>query len=297
MAYYCFLCNENHEDYPTQEHFIPRSMDGPEHQWMPVCEASNTRSNSVFDNDARDMLYGVRFQDTRALKRSGEALLADGTLKPFRFSYYEASEPEGGTAFRYIYDRETNTHIPSEKVCAITFPIGLTPDEQKTYCMGLAKMSIGALTYLLSNQGVEDPTIRQICSQTSIDVIRHFALNLRWSGKAVAMRFSLGRDDVLVRLQRSCENQQVRNHVLKIVFQEDNSIHVEGMLYSQYGWVLDLSNHISIEERELRLENSIVHMNVPTSLRDTSLSPDKICIVNPDFIGQKPNIPSHWRNS
>lgn len=144
---------------------------------------------------------------------------------------------------------------------------------------------------------MEDPTIRQIFLQTSIDAIRHFALDLPWPGKAVAMRFSLGRSDVLVGLQRSCENQQVRNHVLKIVFREENSIHVEGMLYSQYGWVLDLSNQISIEERELRLENSIVHMNVPASLRDRSLSPDTICIVNPDFIGQKPTIPNHWRNS
>ena len=111
------------------------------------------------------------------------------------------------------------------------------------------------------------------------------------------MRFSLGDSDVLVRLQRSCENQKVRNHVLQIVFQKDNSIHVEGMLYSQYGWVLDLSNDISVEERELRLENSIAHMNVPVSLRDLSLTPDKICIINPDFKGQKPTIPNHWRNS
>ena len=111
------------------------------------------------------------------------------------------------------------------------------------------------------------------------------------------MRFSLGRSDVLARLQRSSENQQVRNHVLRIVFQEDNSIHVEGMLYSQYGWVIDLLNQVSIEERELRLENVIAHMNVPASLRDMSLSPDRICIANPDFTGQRPNVPGHWRNS
>ena len=297
MAYYCFLCNERHDDSPTKEHFIPKSMDGPEHQWLPVCKASNTRSNSAFDNDARDLLYGARFHNTRALKRSGEALLADGTLRLFKFCYYEASEPEGGTEFRYIYDRETNTSIPSDKVCAITFPVGLTPDEQKTYCMGLAKMSIGALAYLLRNRGVEDATIREILSQTSIDVLRHFALDLPWRGKETAMRFSLGRSDVLVRLQRSCKNQQVRNHVIDIVFQEDNSIHVQGMLYSHYGWVLDLSNRISIEEPELRLENSIAHMNVPASLRDVSLTPDSICIINPDFRGQRPTIPNHWRNS
>lgn len=296
MAYYCFLCNDKHDDSPTEEHFIPRSIDGPESQWLPVCQASNARSNSVFDNDARDMLYWVRFQNTRALKRSGEALLTDSTLKPFKFSYYEDSEPEEDTAFHYIYDRETDTHIPRENVYAIAFPVGLRPDEQKTFCKGLGKMSIGALAYLLKNQGVEEPAIRQMFLQTSIDVIRHFALDLPWPGKTVAMRFSLGRSDVLERLHSSCKNQQVRNHVLKIVFQEDNSIHIEGMLYSQYGWVIDLSNQFPIEDRELRLENSITHMNAPPSLRDLSLSPDTICIINPGFKGQTPTIPNHWQN-
>ena len=89
---------------------------------------------------------------------------------------------------------------------------------------------------------------------------------------------------------------QVRNHVIRIVFREDNSIHVEGMLYSQYAWVLNLSNRISVEEPELRLENPIVHMSVPVSLRDVSLSPDRICIMNPDFRGEKPTLPDHWRN-
>jgi hypothetical protein len=111
------------------------------------------------------------------------------------------------------------------------------------------------------------------------------------------VRFSLGRSDVLERLQGSCENPHFRNHVIEIAFQEENSIHIEGMLYSQYGWVLNLSNRISIEELELRLENSIGHMKAPERLRDVTLSPDAICIVNPDFIGQEPNIPQHWRNS
>jgi len=106
MSYYCFLCNEDHDDSLTQEHFIPRSIDGPENQWLPVCEASNTRSNSVFDNEVRDMLYLVRFENTRALKRSGEALLADGALRPFQFSYFEGLEPRVDAAFRYIYDRD-----------------------------------------------------------------------------------------------------------------------------------------------------------------------------------------------
>lgn len=296
MTYYCFLCNDNHNNFWTEEHFIPRSIDGPEHQWLPVCQESNTRSNSLFDNDARDILYWVRFQNTGALKRSGEALLADGTLRPFKFSYYENADPQQSTAFRYIYDIETNTQIPRENVFAIAFPVGLKSDEQETFCRGVAKISIGALAYLLKNQGVDDLTIRQIISQPSIDAIRHCALNLPWHGRAVAMRFSLGRSDVLVRLQSSCENIQCRNHVINIS-QENTSIHVEGMLYSQYGWVLDFSNHIPTEERELRLENSITHMNVPAILKDTSQSPDRICIMNPDFIGQFPDLPNHWRNS
>jgi len=297
MPYYCFLCNENHDDSSTEEHFIPRSIDGPEHQWLPVCEASNTRSNSVFDNDARDILYWVRFQNTRALKRSGEALLRDGTLKRFKFSYDEESEPDASTAFRYIYDRETNTQITRSEVYAIAFPVGLMLEEKDTFCRGLAKMSIGALAYLLKTRGVENQTIRQIFLQTSVDAIRHFALNLPWLKNAVAMRFSLGRSDVLVRLQGCCENPQVRNHVININFHAANCIHVEGMLYSQYGWVLDLSNQISVEEHELRLENSIAHMKAPESLRDMTLSPDSICILNPDYIGQEPNIPQHWRAS
>ena len=115
-------------------------------------------------------------------------------------------------------------------------------------------MTIGALAYLLNDQGVEDSTIRRLLSQTSIDVIRHFALDLPWRGRATATRFSLADSDVLERLQHSCENQQSRNHVIKIVFRENNTIHVEGMLYSQYAWVLNLSNRISVEEPELRLK-------------------------------------------
>jgi len=211
MAYYCFLCNDYHDGSPVEEHFIPRSIDGPEHQWLPVCEAGNNRSNSVFDNAARDILYWVRFKNTQALKRSGEALLADGTLKQFRFSYHEDVEPELSTAFRIIYDKEANELIPHEHVYAIAFLVGLSPSEQKTFCRGLAKMSIGAMTFLLKKNGVEDSIIKQISLHDSIDAIRHFALDLPWSGKPVAMRFSLGQSDVLERLQRSCENQQIRN--------------------------------------------------------------------------------------
>lgn len=297
MAYFCFLCNETHEDSFTEEHFIPRTIDGPERQWLPICEASNTRSNSIFDNDARDILYWVRHINTGALKRSGEAILADGSIKGFKFSYYEGSEPNESTAFRYIYDRETNAHIPQEGVYAIGFPVGLRPDEQKTFCRGLAKISIGALVYLLKEQGEEEKKIRQILLQKTIDMIRHFALDLQRTGERQEMRFSLGRSDVLEKLQRECENTQVRNHVIKIDFQEDNSIQIEGMLYSQYGWVLNLINHISVEECKLRLENAITHMSIPASIRDFTMSPDSIVIVNPEYAGQIPNIPEHWRNN
>ena len=296
MAYYCFLCNERHDGMPTEEHFIPRSIDGPKHQWLPVCQSSNTRSNSVFDNDARDMLYWVRFKNTNALKRSGEALLSDGALKPFRFSYYESSDHVTDSAFRYIFDRETKTNIPSDDVYAIAVPVGLNAEEQRAYCRGLAKISIGSLAYLLKNKGVDSSTIRQVFSQTSINSTRHFALDLVWPGETIALRFSLGRSDVLERLQRSCENQRARNHVLRIAFEEDNSIHIEGMLYSQYGWLLDLSNQICVGEKELRLENPIPSMSAPEHLRDLSLSPDRICIINPDFTGQRPDIPPHWEN-
>lgn len=297
MSYFCFLCNDNHEDSPTEEHFIPRSIDGPQYQWLPVCEASNTRSNSIFDNDARDILYWVRYQQTQALKRSGEALLADGTLKPFRFSYHEDSVPVGNTAFQYIYDRDENSHIPRELVYAIAFPVGLCPNEQLMYCRGLAKISLGALVYLLKQQGWEDQLIKQIFSQESINVIRLFALDLPRLGSSIAMRFSLAQSNVLERLQCTCEDHLIRNHVISVTFKDKNTIHIEGMLYSQYSWVLDLTNQVPSGEFELRLENQISHMNAPESLRDMTLSADAICIINPDFKGQKPNIPEHWSNT
>ncbi len=129
MAYYCFLCNENHNDSSTEEHFIPRSIDGPEHQWLPVCESSNVRSNSVFDKNARDILYWVRFQDTRDLKRSGEALLRDGSLKLFKFLYNEELVLEESAGFRCIFDRDTNTQIPLSDVYAMKVRIGLMPEK------------------------------------------------------------------------------------------------------------------------------------------------------------------------
>lgn len=294
MTYYCFLCNENHDDSPTKEHFIPSSLDCPEHQWLPVCKESNTRSNFVFDNDARDILYWVRFKNSKMLKRSGQALLYNGTLKRFKFAYNEDLYADKKGIFRYLFDKDTNTNIPSSHVYAIAFPVGLIRDEQKTLSRGLAKISIGAIAYLLKKHDIEDHIIRNIFQQTYIDAIRHFALNLPWCGNTVPIKFSLGRSDVLNRLQQSCENPQKRNHVISINFYEDNSIHVEGMLYSEYGWILNLPNKIPIEKRKLHLENSIEHMKAPDCLRDLTQSHDSICIINPDYRGKKPDIPSHW---
>jgi hypothetical protein len=295
MSYYCFLCNDQHDDSSTEEHFIPRSIDCPEHQWLPVCESSNNRSNLVFDNNARDILYWVRFKKTRALKRTGLALLADGSAKRFKFSYLDKLEPDRHTEFSYIFDRETNEHIPSQKVAAVVFPVGLLPDEQISFCRGLAKISIGALTYLLMKKDIPTETIKQLCSQPSVNVLRHFALDLSWSGKTRAMKFSLGQSDILKKLHLSCENQQVRNHVVKIYFMNEKTIQVEGMLYSQYGWRLEFTNHIPTKHPELRLENHVDHMKAPDELKDLTLTLDAVCIANPEYKGFKPEIPVNWR--
>jgi hypothetical protein len=143
---------------------------------------------------------------------------------------------------------------------------------------------------------VDDLTIRQIFTQPSIDAFRHYAIDLPWSGKEVAMHFSTGRSDVLERLQNSCKNKQCRNHVINIS-QEKYLLHVEGMLYSQYGWVLNFRNHIPIEKRKLFLENPVIRMKVPATLSDKSQSLDAIVIINPDFKGKLPDIPDHWKNS
>ena len=66
------------------------------------------------------------------------------------------------------------------------------------------------------------------------------------------------------------------------------------MLYSKHGWQLVLPNSEFIDA--LRLENAIPDMPAPDDLRDLTLSPDSICIVNPDFKGQKPTLPPSWRN-
>ena len=294
MSYFCFFCNELHEGAYTEEHFIPRSIDAPEYQWLPVCSESNARSNSVFDNDARDILFVARHEKTGALKRTGDAILEDGSVKQFKFSFLENREPERLNAFQYIFDRETNTHVPMENVYAIMFPCGLTKNDKEKYCRGLAKISIGALVYLLEKDQIDTEVIEQIYSQDSVDVLRHFALDHQWKGEAQELKFSLGRAHVLEDLQVDCQNKEACNHVIQIRFLEDNSIQVNGMLYSCYGWKLRISNDISVSCSELRLENAITGMNLPEKLKDTTMSHDSICIINPDFIGQKPNIPEHW---
>ena len=100
---------------------------------------------------------------------------------------------------------------------------------------------------------------------------------------------------VLERLHNRCENSNVRNHVIEISFLKNGVIRVEGMLYSQYGWKLDLSNQVEVAERQLRLENPIPSMVAPDMLQDLSLSPDAISIVNPDYIGEIPDIAEHWK--
>jgi len=297
MAYYCFLCNENHENLSTEEHFIPKSIGGPEDQWLPVCTDSNARSNSVFDSNVRDILYMARHRNTRILKRVGEALLKDGTLKQYKFSYDEPQALDGSNAFHYFFDIESKEQIPRSDIYAIAFSVGLTQSEQDVYCRGLAKISIGALAYLLKNEGIQDETIRQVFLQPSVDSARHFALNLTWHGDLIEHRFSLGQTDLLSQFQRSCENPQFSNHVIQIIFQEDNTIHIEGMLYSQYGWKFDLSNDVIVDIGELRLENCISDMPVPESLRDLTLSLDSIVIINPNYEGSEPTIPHHWQNN
>ncbi len=180
----------------AEEHSIPRSINGPERQWLPVCKPSNARSNSIFDNDARDILYWVRYINTGALKRYGEALLNDGSVKEFKFSYYEYIELKENNAFRYIYDREANSHVPCENVYAIKFTVGLKQDDQVRFCRGVAKMSLGALAYLLKNNVSHEELISEIFSQESVEAIRHFEVDLQWAGKMQAMKFSLGISDI-----------------------------------------------------------------------------------------------------
>ncbi|MCK5658479.1 MAG: hypothetical protein KAH96_01185 [Alphaproteobacteria bacterium] len=299
MAYYCFLCNENHDDDDwTREHFIPKSIEAPNEQWLPVCKAKNALANSTSDNWTRDIFYLKRFESTKYFKRFGEALLEDGSIRKVKFSYKEDQEI-GNATFDYIYDIETDLHIPGQQVYAIKIPVGLIQNERIAFCRGLVKMSLGTIAYCLQGQDVEVQTIKQIFSQISVDTSRRFALGLPLSEKALEMMiFLLNQSDVVKRLQNSCKNTQVKNHVVNVIFQKDGTIHVEGMLYSQYGWTLKFENKILIDQKEpIRLENSINCLDFSDFSKDLTLSSDAIVVISPDFTGQKPIIPPHWKNS
>ncbi|MCJ7716440.1 MAG: hypothetical protein MUO54_07970 [Anaerolineales bacterium] len=239
----------------------------------------------------------VRFQNTEILKRTGVALLRDGTLCQYKFSYDEASALDKGSAFHYFFDNTSKTKIPVSDIYAIKFQVGLTLEEQGMFCRGLAKMSIGALAYTLRNEGFQYETIRHIFSQSSIDSIRHLALSFPWLGNGTFYKFSLGRTEVLFLLHCSCSKPFLSNHVIRITVQENNNLQIEGMLFSRHSWLLEISNDISIGIGELRLENPIYGMSVPKFLHDKTLSPDSICIINPQYNGQKPAIPQSWENS
>jgi len=289
MTYYCFLCNEDHEGGSTKEHFIPQSMGVPKSQHLPVCKASNERSNSIFDNDSRDLLYLAR---NPALKRTGEALLSDGSIKNFKFSYIEKGN---GARFDYIYDKNLNKEIASKDVFAITYSVGLSQEEKVQLCRGLSKISIGTIVYLLKNQGVSIHIIKKLLSQESITTLRNYALNYPIND-SLGLKFLIGRTNILQRLQNSCNNPEKRNHVIEISFNQDNSLHIEGMLHSKYGWAIDCPNEIKIESKILRLENSIKNQLAPETLKDLTSTYDRICIINPKYNGVYPEIPLHWRN-
>lgn len=296
MTYYCFLCNDEHDGEPTDEHFIPRSIDAPEAQQLPVCCEMNSRANSIFDNQARDILYLVRFRGTRDLKRHGEAVLADGTVKPFRFCYREMIvESAADSEFAYIFDMATNELIPREEVYAIRFHVGLAPREVEIFCCGIAKITLGAIVFLLQRNGVSQEDIRRLLSHTEYNALRHVALHLPWTHEPVGVRFSLGNSCVLEALQGSSHRPEVRNHVVRLSIKE-SGVQVDGMLYSQYGWQITLPSNVAVPADTLRLENAIINMPVPEPLRDLSLCQDSICVVNPAYAGKAPPLPEHWQN-
>ena len=68
------------------------------------------------------------------------------------------------------------------------------------------------------------------------------------------------------------------------------------MLYSKYGWQLNFSNAILTNIGKLRLENPISDMPAPKDQRDMTLSPDSICLINPNYKGKVPTIPEDWTN-
>ncbi len=297
MAYYCFLCNEIHHGVSTEEHFIPRSINGPENQWLPVCKASNTRVNKIFDNEVRDIMYLERFNKIGILKRTGEALLSDGTLKQFKFSYDEPNALKRKDAFHYFFDRVSNQKIPSDSVCAVRFKVGLDKNELDIFFKGLAKISLGTLIYLLEKEGIHNKKLIKFFSQDSFDSLRHFALNLSGSRFLHIKEFSLGQTEVISRLQNICKDTKVANHVIEVNFNDQQFIQFDGMLYSRYGWRLILPTNINFDFDILHLENAILDLPAPEKLVDLTSSPNSIIIINPDYKGEKPPIPSGWGNN
>jgi hypothetical protein len=296
MAYYCFLCNQVHAGIPTEEHFIPRSIDGPEAQKLPACEEMNALANSIFDSNARDILYLVRFCGTRNLKRYGEALLADGTVKPFRFCYKERFvESAPHSEFSYIFDIAENHLIPKEEVYGISFRVGLIERDVNTFCCGIAKITLGAIVFLLQREKVPQEVIIQLLSQTPYKAMRHVALRLTSHNEPVNVRFSLGSSAVLESLQSSSANPELRNHVVRVAIGEATT-QVDGMLSSQYGWRIELPSHSAIPAQMLRLENPIAETKAPEPLRDLALCRDSICVINPQYEGTPPALPIHWKN-
>ncbi len=296
MSYYCFLCNKFHTGKPTKEHFIPKSIGGPTQQWLPVCDSSNSRSNTLFDKHVRDILYMTRFHKTKILKRTGEALLRNGSVCRYKFSYDEESALDKKDAFHYFFDMESGKKIRSNEICAIKFPVGLTQIEQDMFYRGLLKITLGALAFTLHNGGIQYSTIKDIFSQPPFESIRHFALNLPWMGEGIFHEFSLGRTDILFQLQCSCSNPCISNHVIETTIKTNNHLQIRGMLYSTYSWVIELTNEMPLNINIPRLENPIPSLSVPKSLNDMSTSHDSIVLINPKFTGEKPKIPRTWEN-
>ena len=292
--YYCFLCNQIHTGNQTKEHFIPQALNCPKEQWLPVCKDANARSNSMFDKFIKDILYMLRYEKSKALIRKGIAILPDGSQIYCKFSYSEQNLLNNKASFKYILD-DTNKSIPKKNVFAIGFQVGLSPQEQYILYKELSKISIGSIVYSLKRDNVDESLIIKICSQPTINSLRHFIFDLSWDGDPIVHRFKLGRSEVLNRLHNSCTNTAICNHLIEINF-NGNSIHIEGMLSSKCSWILDIDNSIKIDGIKARIENAIPNTISEDHLLDKTLSPDGIIIKNPDYIGVEPELPAEWRN-
>jgi hypothetical protein len=84
----------------------------------------------------------ARHQNTGILKRTGDALLGDGTLKRYKFAYDEPQALQSKDAFHYFFDSDSGNRIQSSSVYAIRFSVGLDQKEQETFCRGLGCVDI-----------------------------------------------------------------------------------------------------------------------------------------------------------